>query len=118
MGVCLHNEPQSLWQNPCIYNNVKEKKNPSFTIFSVFTLLSMRSDHQKNLGNSSFFFGVNIAELKYRIIIFLIDRNRGNIEQSKHMMCLAKDRGSVYTGPQAAEHWLDLLLAAPLWAII
>lgn len=73
MGVCLHNEPQSLWQNPCIYNNVKEK-NPSFTIFSVFTLLSMRSDHQKNLGNSRFFFGgVNIAELKYRIIIFLIE---------------------------------------------
>ena len=34
------------------------------------------------------------------------------------MMCLAKDRGSVYTGPQAAEHWLDLLLAAALWAII
>ena len=118
MGVCLHNEPQSLWQNPCIYNNVKEKKNPCFTIFSVFTLLSMRSDHQKNLGNSSFFFWVNIAKLKYRIIIFLIDRNRGNIKQSKYMMRLAKDRGCMYTGPQAAEHWSDLLLAVPLWAII
>lgn len=119
-SVCVFthgNEPQSLWQNPCVYNNVKEK--PCFTISSVFTLLSMRSDHQTNLGNSRFFFFlVNIAELKYRTIISLIDRNRGNIEQSKHIMCLAKNRSCLYIGPQAAERWSDLLLAVPLGAII